>query len=89
MKDFGPNETLTDGDIDSLVWKFLKSDYVSDQYTNWPLDRRLEGFLQHIRLGHVADNGDQFNIILDRVMVFAGYQANHRRDVDRTPGARY
>jgi hypothetical protein len=59
---------LTDTDLDTLVWEFLKSDYVSDEYLNWQLDRRIEGFLQHRRLGHLADDGDTFNIILDRVM---------------------
>jgi hypothetical protein len=61
---------LTDNDVDTLVSEFLKSDYVSDEYLNWQLDRRIEGFLQHRHLGHLADNGDTFNIILDRVMSY-------------------
>jgi hypothetical protein len=58
----------TDTDVDTLVWEFLGSDYVSDEYLNWQLDRRIEGFLHHRGLGHLADDGDRFNIILDRVM---------------------
>jgi hypothetical protein len=65
---------LTDTDFDALVWEFLKSDYVSDEYANWPLDRRVEGFLQHRHLDHVADDGDMFKIILDRVMTRISYQ---------------
>jgi hypothetical protein len=37
-------------------------------YVQWPLDRRLEGFLHYRGLTRVADDGDLYNIILDRVM---------------------
>jgi nucleotide-binding universal stress UspA family protein len=35
----------TDSDVDALAWQFLKSDYADKAYADWPLDRRLDGFL--------------------------------------------
>jgi hypothetical protein len=57
-----------DTDVDCLARQFLESAYGGDEYVNWPLDRRLEGFLEHRGLGHLADNGDIFTLICDRVM---------------------
>ncbi|AKN18840.1 hypothetical protein B586_16900 [Mycobacterium haemophilum DSM 44634] len=59
---------LTDSDVESLAWQFLNSDYVSDVYGRWSLDRRLSTFLRRSGLIRVADDGDLFNVILDRVM---------------------
>ena len=63
---------LLDTDVDDLARRFLDSSYGSDEYANWPLDRRLEGFLQHGGLGHFADDGDIFTTICDRVMAQIG-----------------
>jgi hypothetical protein len=57
-----------DTDIDDLARQFLASPYGRDQYANWPLDRRLEGFLDHRGMGHLADDGDIFSLVCDRVM---------------------
>ena len=66
----GDPPLVTDPDLDALTWQFLNSDYVADEYANWPLDRRLDGFLRNRGLGRLADNGDICNIILDRVMTY-------------------
>ena len=66
----GDPPLVTDPDVDALTWQFLNSDYVDDEYANWPLDRRLDGFLRNRGLGRLADNGDICNIILDRVMTY-------------------
>lgn len=66
---------LTDpDDVDRLVRRFLNSPYCSDDYAVWPFDRRLEGFLKHRGLGTLADNGDAFAIICERVMAYIGRQ---------------
>src|SRR5690349_15933877 len=70
--------TSTDSYVDALASEFLKSEYAGDRYVNWPLDRRLEGFLQRGCADHVSDSGDLFNIILDRVMLFIGYRSSDR-----------
>jgi hypothetical protein len=62
----------TDPEIDGLVWRFLNSDYAAVMYMHWPLDRRLEGFLRHCGLTRVADDGDLYSVVLDRVMAHIG-----------------
>lgn len=74
---FGSDLVVPDTDVDGLARQFLDSPYGSDQYVNWPLDRRLEGFLQHCGLGHFADNGDLFTVICDRVMTNIRCQRLH------------
>jgi hypothetical protein len=59
---------LTDPDVDVLAYQFLDSDYAADAYINWPLERRLEGFLRHRGMARIADDGDTCQILLDCVM---------------------
>jgi hypothetical protein len=58
----------TDADVDALAWQFLNSDYADDTYADWPLDRRLDGFLRRRELGRLAEDGDIYDLILNRVM---------------------
>jgi hypothetical protein len=73
----GDRVELTDRDVDELVWQFLNSAYVGDEYACWPLDRRLDGFLRRRGLGRLADDGDSFNIVLHRVMFGISVLARH------------
>jgi hypothetical protein len=59
---------LAEPDFDGLAWQFLHSDYAGAMYVQWPLDQRLEGFLHYRGLTRVADDGDLYNRVLDRVM---------------------
>jgi hypothetical protein len=59
---------LTDSDVDALAWQFTNSAYAGHTYAAWPLDRRLEGFLSHRGLFSIAEDGDAFGYVLDRVM---------------------
>ncbi|OOK72176.1 hypothetical protein BZL30_5433 [Mycobacterium kansasii] len=37
---------MTDSDLDALAMQFLDSAYADyNKYSEWPLDRRIEGFL--------------------------------------------
>ena len=58
----------TDADVEVLAYHFLHSDYAAEAYINWPLERRLEGFLRNRGMARVADDGDTCQILLDRVM---------------------
>lgn len=71
---FDSDPVLADTDVDRLVRRFLSSPYSSDDYAVWPFDRRLEGFLKHRGLGNLADNGDAFAIICQRVMAYISRQ---------------
>ncbi len=64
----GNSPLLTDSDVDALAWQFLNSEYVGDVYKQNSLDQRLGNFLRRSGLVRVADDGDLYNIILDRVM---------------------
>lgn len=62
------DELLTDSDVDVLANQFLHSDYAAESYMNWPLDRRLEGFLRNRGMARVADDGDTCSVLLGCVM---------------------
>jgi hypothetical protein len=68
---------LTDTEVDRLVRRFLDSPYSSDDYAVWPFDRRLEGFLKSRGLANLADNGDAFAVICERVMTYISRQRSH------------
>jgi len=59
---------LSDPYVDALARQFFNSDYVSDGYCRWSLDRRLSAFLRRTGPARIADDGDLFNVVLDRVM---------------------
>jgi hypothetical protein len=61
---------LTDPDVDALVWRFLNSSYADHGYSNWSLDRRLEGFLRNLGLSRLADDGDTSSMLIERVMSY-------------------
>ena len=42
----GDPPLLSDSDVDALAWQFLNSAYADKTYADWPLDRRLDGFLR-------------------------------------------
>jgi hypothetical protein len=63
---------LTDSDVDALVWQFINSTYAADTYAGWPLDRRLEGFLLRRGLSSIAEDGDAYRLVLNRVMAYIG-----------------
>ena len=61
---------VTDPDVHALTWEFVNSGYRGDEYANWPIERRLDGFLRRRGLSRHADNGDICNVIIDRVMTY-------------------
>ena len=63
---------LADGDVDALAWQFLHSPYADQTYADWPLDRRLDGFLRHRGLVRLAEDGDAHDLVLNRVMAYIG-----------------
>jgi hypothetical protein len=68
----GDPQLLTDSDIDALAWQFLNSAYADDTYADWPLDRRLDGFLRRRGLSRIAADGDAYDLVLSRVMAYIG-----------------
>jgi hypothetical protein len=74
----------TDSDVDALAKQFLNSDYVGDAYARWSLDKRLQNFLRRNGLARIADDGDLYNMVFDRVMT--GISDRSRRG-NESPGA--
>lgn len=68
----GDQPLLTDSDVGALAWQFTESTYAGDVYADWPLDRRLEGFLRQRGLFSIVEDGDAFGLVLDRVMACIG-----------------
>ena len=63
---------LTDSDVDALAFQFLHSPYADDTYADWRLDQRLDGFLRHRGLVRLVEDGDAYDLILNRVMAYIG-----------------
>jgi hypothetical protein len=70
MIPIGDSPSVTDTDVHALTWEFVNSGYRGDEYANWPIDRRLDGFLRRRGLSRHADNGDTCNVIIDLVMTY-------------------
>ncbi len=68
----GDPSLLTDSDVDALAWRFLNSAYAEKTYADWPLDRRLDGFLRRRGMFRIAEDGDAYDLVLDRVMRHVG-----------------
>lgn len=62
--------SLTDSGVDELASQFLHSAYADDTYADWPLDQRLDGFLRHRGLVRLVEDGDAYQLILNRVMAY-------------------
>jgi hypothetical protein len=63
---------LTDAYVDALAFEFLNSRFADDTYADWSLDRRLDGFLRQRKLVRLIEDGDAYELILDRVMCYIG-----------------
>ena len=56
-------------DLDHSALEFLGSEFTDPVYGRWTIERRLEVFLRHRGLTELADDGEGFAALLDRVMV--------------------
>ena len=68
----GDRSLLTASSADELACQFLRSQYADSNYIDWTLDRRLERFLHRRGLDWLVEDGDAYDLILERVMVHIG-----------------
>lgn len=54
--------------MDERALAFLGSEFAGSRYIDWPIERRLEAYLRHQGLGRLADDGADFETLLQRVM---------------------
>ena len=66
---------LTDAHLEVLASQFFTSPYADDIYADWSSDRRLDGFLRREGLDRIVENGDAYDLVLDRVMAHIGVAA--------------
>ena len=55
--------------VDECALAFLGSEFAGSRYLDWPIDRRLEAYLRHTGQTRLADAGDTFDLLLERVML--------------------
>ena len=72
----GDSALFSNSDLDVLASQFLNSAYADKTYADWPLDRRLDGFLRRRGMFRIAEDGDAYDHVLDRVMRHVG-MASH------------
>ncbi|KQH77043.1 hypothetical protein AO501_11300 [Mycobacterium gordonae] len=80
----GDRSLVTASSADELARQFLKSAYADSAYIDWTLDRRLEGFLHRRGLDCLVEDGDAYDLVLERVMVHIGDAA--RAGTTEAPG---
>jgi hypothetical protein len=77
---------LTAQELDAAAWRFLRSEFASRIYADWPLDRRIDAFLSHYGPVELRDDGSAHTKLIDHVM--ANIRAAMRRGVlQRSDGA--
>jgi hypothetical protein len=61
-------EGLQNAELDAMAWEFLGSPYASERFAGWSIDGRLHGYLRHLGLSDVVDNGTVCAMLLERVL---------------------
>lgn len=62
----------TIAELDTLAWRFLRSEFAGRIYSDWSLDRRLDAYLQHNEGTDFLVDGSAYAALLERVMVNIG-----------------
>ncbi len=55
--------------LDECALAFLHSEFAGELYMDFPIERRLEVYLRHQGMTGLADSGEGFDALLERVMV--------------------
>ena len=63
---------LTLEELDLVAWKFLRSEFTSQIYAGWPIDRRIDAYLLHHGPTELLNDGTAYNALLERVMANIG-----------------
>ena len=62
----------TTAELDTVAWRFLRSEFASRIYSDWSLDRRLDAFLLHHGPSEFLVDGSAYSALLERVMANIG-----------------
>jgi hypothetical protein len=68
---------LTRRELDELAWKFLSSEFTGQIYADWPIERRIDAYLQHHGLPNLVNDGSANKALLESVMANIGPALRH------------
>ena len=54
--------------LQQIAWQFLGSEFAGENYRDWPIDRRLDAYLQHHRFVQVTHDAAAYDALMDLVM---------------------
>ena len=63
---------FTRQELDAIAWRFLGSEFAGPMYADWPIDRRIDVYLQHHGLADIVNDGSACRALLERVMANIG-----------------
>lgn len=66
------HEELAREELDVVAWRFLRSEYTEQTYSDWPIDRRIDAFLLHQGPTELINDGSAYNALVERVMANIG-----------------
>jgi hypothetical protein len=65
-------EELDRDELEIIAWRFLRSEFTGQIYSDWPIDRRLDAYLLHYGPTELINDGSAYNALLERVMANIG-----------------
>jgi hypothetical protein len=71
--------------LDAVARRFLRSEFASRIYCDWPIERRIEAYLRHHEASALLTDGYSYNLLIERVM--ANIPSALRDGVLPTPGS--
>ncbi len=58
--------------LDSIAWKFLRSEFTGQIYADRPIDRRIDAYHLHHGLTELLNDGSAYDALLECVMANVG-----------------
>ncbi|AKK27323.1 hypothetical protein [Mycobacterium sp. EPa45] len=65
-------ETINHEELEIVAWGFLRSEFTSQIYSDWPIDRRVDAYLLHYGPTRLLNDGSAYNALIDCIMANIG-----------------
>ncbi|MBP1820980.1 hypothetical protein [Mycobacterium sp. OAE908] len=65
-------QELDRAELEIVAWRFLRSEFTEQIYSDWPIDRRVDAFLLHHGPIELMNDGSAYNALLERIMANVG-----------------